>query len=102
VGMLGHVDRTLANRVAQGLGLAVPNKIEGLLNLSILADGNAKQFQPKPVSKPLQTSAALSRANTIKEWIKTGKVAILAADGFDSAAFSGMKKALEAAGAQAK
>ena len=102
VGMLAHVDRTLASRVAQGLGLAVPNKIEGPLNLSIPADGNAKQFQPKPVSKPVQPSAALSMANTIKDGIKTRKIAILAADGFDAAALSAMKKALEAAGAQAK
>jgi catalase len=66
------------------------------------ADGNAKQFQPKPISKPIQPSAALSMANTIKDGIKTRKIAILAADGFDAAALSAMKKALEAAGAQAK
>ena len=46
----------------------------GTLNLSIPADGNAKQFQPKPVSKPVQSSAALSMANTIKEGIKTRKI----------------------------
>jgi catalase len=102
VGMLAHVDRTLATRVAQGLGLVVPSKIEGPLNLSIPADGNAKQFQPKPVTKPVQPSAALSMANTIKDGIKTRKIAILVADGFDAAALSAMKKALEAAGAQAK
>jgi catalase len=102
VGMLAHVDRTLASRVAQGLGLPVPNKIEESLNLSIPADGNAKQFQSKPVSKSVQSSAALSMANTIKDGIKTRKIAILAADGFDAAGLSAMKKALEAAGAQAK
>ena len=74
----------------------------GTLNLSIPADGNAKQFQPKPVSKPVQSSAALSMANTIKEGIKTRKIVILASDGFDATTLSFMKKALEGAGAQAK
>jgi catalase len=41
-------------------------------------------------------------ANTVKEGIKTRKIAILVADGFDSAAVFAMKKALTAAGAQAK
>lgn len=102
VGMLAQVDRSLANRVAQGLGLAVPSKIEGPLNHSVPADGNSKQFQPKPVSKPIQPSPALSMANTVKNGIKTRKVAILAADGFDPGGLSAMKKALEAAGAQTK
>jgi catalase len=41
-------------------------------------------------------------ANTVKDSIKTRKIAILAADGFDAVAFSSMKQALTAAGAQAK
>ena len=102
IGMLAHVDRTLATRVAQGLGLIVPAKLEGPLNRSVPADGNEKQFQPKPVSRSVQPSAALSMANTNKDGIKTRKIAILAADGLDAAAFSAMKKALTAAGAQAK
>lgn len=102
VGMLAHVDRTLASRVAQGLGLTVPVKLDNPLNLSVPADGDTKQFQPKPVSKSMRPSPALSMANTVKEGIKTRKIAILAADGFDGAALSAMKKALTAAGAQAK
>ena len=41
-------------------------------------------------------------ATTVKDGITTRKIAILAADGVDDAALSGMKKALTAAGAQAK
>ncbi|MGH8065042.1 MAG: catalase, partial [Candidatus Entotheonellia bacterium] len=52
VGMLAHVDDTLANRVAQGLGLSVPTKLDKPLNMSVPADGDVKQFQPKPVKKP--------------------------------------------------
>jgi len=102
VGMLAHIDRTLANRVAEGLGLKVPTKVEGPLNHSVPADGNEKEFQPKPVGKLVQPSAALSMANTVKEGIKTRRIAILAAEGFDGGALLAMKKTLTAAGAQVK
>jgi catalase len=102
VGLLSQVDRTLATRVAEGLGISVPAKLDGPLNQSIPADGNPKNFQPKRPNKEVGTSPALSMANTIKNTIKTRKVAVLAADGFDDAAFAAMKKALTSAGAQVK
>lgn len=102
LGMLAHVDGTLAGRVAEGLGLSVPTKLEKPLNMSVPADGRVEQYQPKPAKKTIGHSAALSMANTVKDSIKTRKIAVLAADGFDDAAFSTMKQALVAAGAQAK
>lgn len=98
---LMHIDKTLAKRVAEGLGLAVPTKIEGPLNLSIPADGDPKKFQPK---KPIDmgTSPALSMATTPKGDIRTRKVAVLAANGFDSGELAAMKKALTGAGAVVK
>jgi catalase len=104
VGMLANVDRGLAEQVAAGLGLpAIPN-VEPPLNRSIPADGNPKDFEPRrSKSTPaLERSAALSMANTVKDTAKTRKVAILAADGVDTAAIDAMKKALAAAGAMAK
>ncbi|HSF34137.1 MAG TPA: catalase, partial [Candidatus Tectomicrobia bacterium] len=100
--MLAHVDETLANRVAQGLGLSVSRQLDRPLNMHVPADGNVEQFQPKPLKKSIGRSAALSMANTVKDSIKTRKIAILAADGFDSTALSSMKQALTAVGAQAK
>ena len=102
VGMLAYVDKTLANSVAQGLGLRVPTKLDSPPNQSIPADGDVRRFQPKPINKPVGKSPALSMANTAKDSIQTRKIAILAADGFDDAAVSTMTKALQAAGAQAK
>lgn len=102
VGMLAYVDRTLAAQVAKGLGLKVPAKLDAPLNMSVPADGNPKDFQPKRGPASVQSSAALSMANTIKQGIKTRKVAFLAADGFDDTGFSIMKQALTAAGAQVK
>ena len=100
--VLSQVDKTLANRVAEGLGIIVPTKIEGPLNMSIPADENPKQFQPKRVTKEVGTSPALSMANTPKDSIKTRKIAVLAADGVDDAALASMTAALTKAGAQAK
>jgi len=100
--LLAQVDKTLAGLVAQGLGLSVPTKVAGPMNLSVPADGPANRFQPKRGTPTLERSPALSMANTLKEGIATRKVAILAADGVDDTAIIGMKKALTAAGAQAK
>jgi catalase len=102
VGLLALVDKTLAGLVAQGLGLKVPTKFDSPLNMSVPADGIIKQFQPKPRTISTERSPALSMATTLKGDITTRKIAILAADGFDDAAVSGMQKALSAAGAQAK
>ena len=102
VAMLAQVDGTLAGRVAKGLGLEVNQKLQTPLNMSVPADGNVKEFQPKPVKKNVANSPALSMANTVKDSIKTRKIAILGADGFDDAAVPAMKKALIEAGAQAK
>ena len=100
--ILSQVDKTLASRVAEHLGIKVPTKIEGPLNMSVPADANPKQFQPKRVDKEAGTSPALSMENTPKDSIKTRKIAVLAADGFDGVALAAMKKALENAGAQIK
>ncbi len=102
VGMLAQVDTSLASSVAQGLGIQVPTKFDSPLNHSVPADGEVKRFQPKPVNKQIKISPALSMANTVKDTIKTRKVAILAADGFDDTAVSVISKALQAAGAQVK
>ncbi len=99
---LSQVDRTLAERVAEGLGMKVPARIAGPLNMSVPADANPRGFQPKRVEREAGSSPALSMANTPKDSIKTRKVAVLAADGFDGAALAAVKKALTAAGAQAK
>ncbi len=101
VGMLTKIDKTLAAKVAQGLGIEVP-KPEPLLNQSIPADGDPEQFQSKEVIPTLQKSAPLSMANTVKKGIKTRQIAILAADGVNEASLSTMKQALEAAGAMTK
>jgi catalase len=101
VGLLTQVDKTLAKRVADGLGMAVPAPALPM-NHSIPADGDVAKFQPKRPTKPAEVSPALSMANTPKDSIQTRKIAVLIADGFNDASLVAMVKALKAAGAMAK
>lgn len=102
VAVLAQVDRGLATQVADGLGLKVPAKPDGILNHSVPADGDPKDFQPIRLKQRITRSAALSMADTIKETVKTRKVAVLAADGVDEAAVASLQRTLTAAGAVPK
>lgn len=102
VGLLTQVDKTLANRVAAGLGIKVPAQPEMPMNHSIPADGEVARFQPKRPAKSAAISPALSMANTPKDSIQTRKIAVLVADGFDDASVQAITKALKAAGAMTK
>jgi catalase len=87
VTMLNEVDEQLAAQVAEGLGIkTIPT------------------MEPRIAKKPgaLPASPALSMANTVKNEIKTRKVAILAAEAVDIEAITTIKSALEEAGAKVK
>jgi len=101
LGLLTQVDKTLAGLVAQGLGMKL-TKLEGPMNMSVPAGGQVKEFQPVHTTGSLERSPALSMASPAKNGIATRKVAMLAADGFDDAALSTIKKALTTAGGQVK
>ncbi|MEP6704835.1 MAG: catalase-related domain-containing protein, partial [Acidobacteriota bacterium] len=102
LGILSQVDKDLASQVAEGLGIPVPAKPEQPINHSFGADTDPKSVQPKKVKLSLETSAALSMANTVKDTIKSRKIAALIADGFDGKHLESMKKALMAEGATLK
>ncbi|MBL7712862.1 MAG: catalase [Chitinophagaceae bacterium] len=96
---LKQVDETLASDVAFALGLKVPAKITPPLNQSIPADADPAQYQPVAKESAVSKSPALSMAGTVKDTIRTRKVAILAADGVDGASLGAIRKSLEAEGA---
>ena len=102
IGLLSQVDKTLAANVADALGLAVPKKPEQPMNHSIPADGVETKFQPKLKDQGLKKSGPLSMANTIKDSIKSRKLAILTADGIDGAQIEKMKRVIGAEGAKAE
>jgi len=94
IGILSQVDDKLAAAVAFALGLTVPKAPEQPVNHSIPADGNPNDYQPLQVEGKLKTSAALSMAGTIKDSIKSRKIAILVADGVDAKALDTVKSAI--------
>ncbi|WP_295794944.1 catalase [Mucilaginibacter sp.] len=98
VGLLTFVDKTLAKRVAEGLGMEVPEPQQPI-NHQLGADDNPKDYEPVFKKPAVEKSAALSMANTAKDSIKTRQVAFLAADGVDANSLASVKKALEAEGA---
>ncbi|MEO5563217.1 MAG: catalase, partial [Chitinophagaceae bacterium] len=99
LGILSKIDTGLAAQVAYNLGMHVPQKPEEPMNQSIPADGNPADFQPVEVKSSLDKSGALSMAGTIKDSIRTRKIAILAADGVDAESLTQIKNDLEAEGA---
>lgn len=100
VGLLTKVSGVLAAKVAEGLGMAVPEPKEPL-NHNYGADANPADYQDQP-QQQIDKSPALSMANTPKYTIKTRQIAILAADGVDGASLKTMKQALLDQGAQCK
>jgi catalase len=102
--LLAQVDTDLANRVADGLGLTVPKKLDKPLNLSVPADGDPRKFQPKRLAEEIEPSPALrmiDNPNFAVKSIKTRKIAFLVADGFNDMAVSEMTMSLMKAGASA-
>ncbi len=101
-GLLTQVDKKLAADVADALGIKVPAGPVAQVNMSVPADADPKKFQPVKVDQKLQSSPALSMANTRKDSIKTRCVAILAADGADDIALHSLMAALTKQGARYK
>jgi len=97
--LLSQVDKMMARRVAEGLGLEVPTRLDEPMNMSIPAGGDPRKFQPKRVTAEIASSSALSMANGPKDTIKTRKIAFLVANGFDDASVLAMKRSLTKAGA---
>jgi catalase len=101
VNLLTRVDLDLANQVATGLGLTA-GEPEEPVNRSFGADTDPASVQPTTRKSSVKKSEALSMANTVKDSIKTRKIAALIADGFDAGELEAMQSALEAEGAMLK
>lgn len=103
IGVLQNVDKDLAKMVAVGLGIKTPVKIELPLNRQFPADADVAKYQPKSAADlDVQTSKALSILANPVPITQTLKIAMMIADGFDSAAFKASTNALLAAGASPK
>lgn len=100
--MVHQIDEGLAQKVAKGLGLKVPDSVEGPVNQSIGADAEVAKFQPPVKKNYLEKDPALSQANTKFDSIATRQVAVLVADGFAMADYDKMTKALKNENAMVK
>jgi catalase len=100
--LLSQIDEYLAKDVAAGLGMPVPKKIKGELNANFGADADPKDVQPEKFTGKSPDSPPLSIIRSAKPGMKTAKVAVLLADGFDEAGVDAIKQAVTAAGGMAK
>ncbi|MBG48105.1 MAG: catalase HPII [Pseudozobellia sp.] len=93
--IIGQIDSNLAKRVADNLGMEIPEDIDRPLNQSIGADAVVEDHQPGSKKIYLEKSPVLSQANTKFDTIATRQIAFLVADGFHMQSFQAMRKALE-------
>jgi catalase len=99
LGIIAQVDKNLAAGVAYNLGLHVPQEPEQPMNLSFPADADPADYQPVDEESSITLSDALSMVNTVKDTIKSRKIAILAADGVNAVSLNAVKDALVSGGA---
>ena len=100
--LLDQVDKGLAESVASGLGVSVPKKLLKPLNMSVPADVDPKKVQPKRVEQRISESPALRQINNPNfpnDTIKTRKIAVLFANGFDDVTLEELIQAFLTAGA---
>lgn len=100
--LINQIDENLAQTVATGLGIAIPDDITRPINQAVGADDDVEKHQPGPKKMYLDKSPALSQTKSKFNTIVTRQVAVLAASGVDGMALDKMKRALEKAGAVVK
>lgn len=101
VSLLTKIDKSLAERVAAGLGLKI-QKPDAITNHSYPADADPKSYQSIEADPDIPKSEALSMENTVKDTIQSRQIAILAADGVDDNSLDTMQAALQKEGAMTK
>tara|TARA_Y100001947_G_C10349765_1_gene310096 strand:- start:1041 stop:3167 length:2127 start_codon:yes stop_codon:yes gene_type:complete len=92
--VIKQIDKDLALKVADGLGMKIPSKIDQPVNQAIGADANIEEHQPTPKKEYLKKSAALSLTHLNSDSIATRKIAFLVGDGFNGAQVKKIKEAL--------
>ncbi len=103
LGLLSQIDKTLAAKVAEGLGMTVPAP-EKPMNRGVGADANPTKYEPEKIQQAVEFSDALSilKNPTVTNSIATKQIAFLCADGVSNASVFPFKTALEKKGAIVK
>ncbi len=97
--LINQIDADLAKKVADGLGMSIPENIDKPINQAIGADADVEKHQPGKKKNYLDESPALSQANTKFDSVATRKIAVLVSDGFSMSDYEKMTKSLEKDGA---
>ncbi|MDR6923657.1 catalase [Chryseobacterium sp. 2987] len=93
VGQLGYIDRDLAAKVGEKLGIKVKKLDQP--NQSIPADQNPDTLQSESLEPKPDKSEALSMHNTIKDTIKSRVIGFIVANGFNEDKVNILKNKLE-------
>jgi catalase len=103
LGLLAQVNKTLASKVAEGLGMEIP-KTEKPINHGVGADAGLKNESKTGQQQDVEKSDALSmlKNKLNSNTITTRQVAFLCSNGVSNASVTNMKGALERAGATVK
>ncbi len=99
---LAQVDVTMAGEVAKGLGIPIPDTIDPPLNQQVPADGDTEAHQSTAANPESALSPALSMLHAPVVGVSTRQIAVLLADGFDSADLMAARGAITGAGASIK
>lgn len=96
LGLLSQVDKELAEKVAAGLGVAVPTLLETPINQGVSPENEMGNQEPKTVDSSVKSSDALSMIKnpTNTPTIASRKVGIITTDGVSEAAVMNIKSAL--------
>ncbi|HMK03116.1 MAG TPA: catalase, partial [Ferruginibacter sp.] len=97
VGQLSFIDGGLAKQVGDKLGIKPVKPKQP--NQSVPADEDPKDYQSAEKEMKIKRSGALSMADTVKNTIKSRKIAFLIANGVDGASVKNTKANLEKQGA---
>jgi catalase len=93
--LLSQIDESLAAAVSYYIGVHVPKALNTDLNQTVPADADPERYRSLVKEGSLPMSAALSMANTVKDSIRTRKVAILAADGVNEESLDIVRNAVK-------
>jgi len=94
LGILSRIEKSLATQVAYNLGLTIPDVSEEEINKSVPADGNPADFKPIQKKSSLERSPALSMSGTVKNSIRSRKIAFLVSNGVNEESVMNMQELL--------
>lgn len=97
---LTNISLEMAQYIASKLGIKAPKKVYTWENKALPADANPTDYASLIKESSLEKAPSLSMENKQGEALKTRKVAVLLADGFDSKSYKALDKKSKSNGVQ--